>query len=789
MARERIYADFSGGMNASTAVDKLQDNELLLAENVRLDELGNASITGASSKLNTSSYVDGVGNTTVHSIYYNPSIGAVAGVGGAVFNGPNPGSLTRNLLGQNPYGSKMSFASSPGRIYMDVGGTGFFIGGIVTVPVSVDWAPPPSSYNSQGGPSIVGTGIQASGTGVSWTNPDNVVETDGTSLAVSSFSSGGPEISKGLNCLMGTNSFSVSTASNVQGIIVTVVAQTNNGGSLDVSLLKNGISVGQIQAQAPLSALSTLTFGGTGQLWDTTWTPADVNAANFGAQIVTAGGAGITVSLQDVSIAVYGGAAGGMTAAGGAPGVLTGTYSYKATFVAENGEESDGSGDTNQFVPGAQMGTLTAIPVDAGPRTVKRNIYRIGYGTGNYLTAHYLVGTINDNVSTTYADNLTDIAALAEGVILAGDTPGDYPNSRLGSTPVKFPCFHYDRTFWVNQTPGSQNQILWSKPLNGFAYPAVNYVSVGDSKPIYGLVSTYGCLFIIKSDSIWVLSGTSESSFNLTQTLSPVGTDQPYTIALSGANIIFTNARGAWTFNGWTSVPFLPKLNLWYRQQDRTNKSLFGVNGFHPIEVVNTAVTQNFSGTVTPKELYLAYAETGQPSNNAIFVADMATGCITKRPKAVLSLFSDVLTGYVYGGDSLGFIQRLDDWNAQDDADTGAVNMDLQTKYFDLDTRGSNLALWGIEFYINTNGNVVNPYVYYDNGRNSETLASFSTSNPSRVFRKFESENSRKALNVSVRLNASCTNVNSGDPLASITLEHIKLIYDVRSGRARTGQY
>ena len=87
MSQEQLIADFSGGMNAISAVDKLSPNELLLAENVRLDETGNAQVTGAFTNQNTAAYVSTASANNIHSLYWNPSLGGVAGIGQDVFIG------------------------------------------------------------------------------------------------------------------------------------------------------------------------------------------------------------------------------------------------------------------------------------------------------------------------------------------------------------------------------------------------------------------------------------------------------------------------------------------------------------------------------------------------------------------------------------------------------------------------------------------------------------------------------------------------------------------------------
>lgn len=758
-----MLADFSGGMNSLAAVDKLAPNECLLAENVRLDETGNVAIAGAYTRQNTAAYVDTASNSNVHSVYWNPAIGGVAGVGQDVFIGPSLGTLTDALQGQNANFQKMSFASAPNRIYFDVGSVGYWTD--MTNVLLVDWVPASAGSAVVTGPN---TGTLSGGT-------------SGTSTNYGFGLSGQP----------------------VQGIRATIVATTTflcpanhtQTTARSAAMLVGGVPVGTSTAALfsftnvnPFVGITytrthTITYGNQSTTWGYPGvTLAQVNASNFGilysASVVAGGGSLIHASFSAPTITTYQSAV-GFSAGAGTTGTLTGTYTWKVTFVAANGEESDASSPSVSVVLSTQQGTLTAVPT-SDARTTSRNVYRKGGG----LTSYYLVGSIPDNVSTTYSDNQSDLAALAQGSILSGDVPGDFPNSRLGAVHVKFPVYHYDRVFWVNQD--KPNQIIWSKPLNGFAYPAVNFANVGDSASISRIISIFGELIIIKSDSsIWVLTGSDESSFALSRTPSNQGTDMPYSVTALPDKIIFANRWGLWMFNGYTSVPVTTKLDLWFKQQDRTGNSLFGVNGFHPPEIANGMVYPLFSSIGNAEKYILAYAEAGQAANNVSLFLDVKRGNITKRTWPALSFAIDPQNGFAYMGDALGFISYIEDWTAPGSGGS-ALNMDFQTGYYNF-ARGSNQSFWALEFYINTNGQSVTPYAYYDNGEASEALPVIVTTQMMRVVRPLQNSVSRKAQSISVRINASSVLANvSGTP--QIVMNSVKPLFDVRTGRARTGQ-
>jgi uncharacterized phage protein gp47/JayE len=89
-------------------------------------------------------------------------------------------------------------------------------------------------------------------------------------------------------------------------------------------------------------------------------------------------------------------------AAAGVAGNLNGTYEYRVTFLTAAGETL--VGDISAPVqPTNQQVNLTVIPI-GGPGTTGRKIYRRKDGIDPFK----LVTTINDNVITTYTDNVAE---------------------------------------------------------------------------------------------------------------------------------------------------------------------------------------------------------------------------------------------------------------------------------------------------------------------------------------------------------------------------------------------
>jgi hypothetical protein len=148
VSQEKLLTDFHGGMNSLAGVDKIDPTECLLAENCRLDEAGNVAVAGATTRQNIAPYVSSGTSSNIHSLFWNPAIGAVAGVDKDVFTGRVLSSMTDVSVGTNLNSQKMSFASAPNRVYFDIGNVGYWSD--MTNLLTVDY-PPPAAGAAGGG--------------------------------------------------------------------------------------------------------------------------------------------------------------------------------------------------------------------------------------------------------------------------------------------------------------------------------------------------------------------------------------------------------------------------------------------------------------------------------------------------------------------------------------------------------------------------------------------------------------------------------------------------------------
>lgn len=129
-------------------------------------------------------------------------------------------------------------------------------------------------------------GTNASVGTVAWVNEANITTDDGSNATCSALL-GGEES----NYLTATNfGFSIPSTAIIQGIKVYIQKQTFAGTARDakVRIIRSG-SIGTTDRADTVTSwpgsMTEISHGGSSDLWGTTWTPAIINASDFGAAI------------------------------------------------------------------------------------------------------------------------------------------------------------------------------------------------------------------------------------------------------------------------------------------------------------------------------------------------------------------------------------------------------------------------------------------------------------------------------------------------------------------------
>ncbi len=176
-------------------------------------------------------------------------------------------------------------------------------------------APTAIAQGTMQGPSDPGTVVSTAGPFVKpWTNPGNASTLDSVDATVTVTAP-----LQQTDFLDATNfGFSVAGDRVIRRIEVKVVGRANVlFSSVRAQLLKGGVPVGNaMNAFYPNTATDgTVTFNDQDDvpfsvpivLWGTTWTPAQINAANFGVRLdfETLSGTPATFEVDNVQVAVY----------------------------------------------------------------------------------------------------------------------------------------------------------------------------------------------------------------------------------------------------------------------------------------------------------------------------------------------------------------------------------------------------------------------------------------------------------------------------------------------------
>lgn len=343
--------------------------------------------------------------------------------------------------------------------------------------------------------------------GNAWTNPNNVLANDG-SFAVMSV----PQPGGSMNSLTVTGfGFAISSTSTILGIQVDVKGLTTSPAQqLTVQLLKAGGLIGN-QENATLPASNGfVTYGGSSDLWGTTWTPTDINNANFGIEFPGfpfqgpfIGGAGVNYQIDYVQITIYG-FGGPSVAVSGSAGTFSAVTGYKYVFAYGNSSSNHVSNPTN---PSASTGPFTnklnvsvSLTASTDPQVNQIRVFRTKDGGSVYFE---LPTSPYPNSTTNITDNASDTTLQLLNFFLTSPT---LENSPPPSGAVKM-TYHLGRIWAV-----VGNTIFYSAGPsvvigNGNeAWPPLNFLTFPST--VNRLVPMSGGLLVFTTDGTWIITAS-----------------------------------------------------------------------------------------------------------------------------------------------------------------------------------------------------------------------------------------------------------------------------------------
>ena len=222
-----------------------------------------------------------------------------------------------------------------------------------------------------------------------WSNPGNIIADDTSYATTANAQQRQPD--EQTTCRATNFALNVPAGATITGIQVEIMRAASGATVVDnvVSLVKGGAITGDNKATAtawpippPTPNMQTATYGGPADLWGTTWTPAEINAADFGVALSARRTAGsVTASVDYFRVTV--------------------TYtppSYTITSTAGAGGSISPSGSTTVTAGGSQTYTITP---DTGYHVA--DVLVDGVSQGPVTSYTFSNVTANHTIAATFA--------------------------------------------------------------------------------------------------------------------------------------------------------------------------------------------------------------------------------------------------------------------------------------------------------------------------------------------------------------------------------------------------
>jgi len=177
------------------------------------------------------------------------------------------------------------------------------------------------------------------------------------------------------------------------------------------------------------------------------------------------------------------------------------SWKYKITFIDANGNESNAG--VESVAASNTTGTtsydqilLTDLPISFAPNVTKRRIYRTVAGGSEFLS----LGIVNDNVTTTFTDTVSDLSLGSTTPPLVGDLIFDNSPPPLGGIMLI-----WKRTAFVAGDPLNPSILTYSRYDQPEAFPLANAIELDDR--ITGLFSTNIGVVVTTETAYWRIIG------------------------------------------------------------------------------------------------------------------------------------------------------------------------------------------------------------------------------------------------------------------------------------------
>ncbi len=296
---------------------------------------------------------------------------------------------------------------------------------------------------------------------------------------------------------------------------------------------------------------------------------------------------------------------------------------------------------------------------------VSSTLYKGNDGLGTWTS----VGSVGSSDPATFS-------TWKEKVYIANGSSNvwSYSGSTLlpvpASPPVKYIVFRKDRLYGAG-SPSEPNRLYFTDTGDPSIWnTSSNYIDIreNDGDVITGILPLQDYLVIYKRNSIWLLSGTANSSFFLTQVSSSIGCNASKSLVAYENVHYFLDNTGVYQFNSSQLLNISEKVQP---EIDSIPKNSFA----------------NAVGVIYKRQYLLSYTKEGENYNNTILILDLRLLAWALWSNLNISSFTlwdggdDELE--IFAGDSsAGFVWQLD---SGDDDDGSDIAVRFVSKYSDLD--------------------------------------------------------------------------------------------------------
>lgn len=354
----------------------------------------------------------------------------------------------------------------------------------------------PTAPSVTSGPNMAGAGANDSSFGTTaWTNPGNVIADD-ASEANAVLSAASSQYLK-----TSSHGFTIPTGATIAGIKVEVERSIGGAGSgtlydSRVRIVKGGTVGATDKASGTAWAGSAVVeYGGATDLWGETWTPADINAGNFGMAFSARheGAIGsLNATIDFIRITVYYTTPKAEDIWGGLNGSYVGSPTLGVQGVLDSVPERDRAvalNGTSQYVTVPDVDALKfsgtqpySYEAWIRPSALGGDRWIMGRGGWEYLY-------VNVNGALFFGYYGTDFrqAVSANGTIVAGSTY--HVVGTFNGTVLKV---YVNGVEVGTLTPGDNKAVPGSPPAIGYntQYGTSWFAGVIDEAAIYGIALT-----------------------------------------------------------------------------------------------------------------------------------------------------------------------------------------------------------------------------------------------------------------------------------------------------------